>query len=89
MDSTTIIEALVAQRVTDALAYYEANKNTGSRHGGGTRNGGGSSIHDDNRGPKRACTYKYLVTYKPKSFYGNKGVVRLTRSIDMIELVFK
>lgn len=89
MESTTL-EKLIAQRVTNALVNYQTiwNTTSGEHQGGGT-NGQGSSYHGGNVGPTRACTYKDFMSYTPKSFYGNEGVIGIARWIEKTESIFQ
>lgn len=49
--------------------------------------GKGSQVNE--KGAQRACTDKYFMTCKPRMFYGNEGVVGLTRWIEKIDSVFE
>ncbi|GKA00178.1 reverse transcriptase domain-containing protein [Tanacetum coccineum] len=73
--SAAAIDQLIAQRVADALAEYEANQNSGN--GNGNDNGNGS--HDSRSGDRRTlhtarvCTYKEFLNCQPLNFKGTKG----------------
>ncbi|GKA11094.1 reverse transcriptase domain-containing protein [Tanacetum coccineum] len=72
--SSAAIEQLIAQRVADAIAAYEANRN--SRNG--TQNkaiGSAGGVEHTARG----CLYKEFLNCQPRNFNGTKGVVGLTR----------
>ena len=67
------IEALLAQRVADAIVRLETPWNIGS---GGNE---GENSQGDNRVPTRVCSYKDYMNCKPKPFYRNEGIVGMTR----------
>ena len=88
MDSTAI-EALVSQRVVNVVSNYETKRNTGFRNDDENGNGGGSNSNFSNEGGHRACNCKDFMNCKPKYFFGNEGVVGLTRWIEKMKLVFE
>lgn len=63
----------------------------GTPGGGGGVSGGipGSSYNIILGEPRRTCTYKDFMNYKPMNFYRNEGVVGLTKWIEKIEPVFE
>lgn len=77
------IKLIIAQHVTNTLVYYEANRNNAHKQSRVRRN-----ICVSNTNIPRACTYKEIMNYKPKSFYDNEGIIRLTHWIENIELIF-
>lgn len=78
-------EVMISQRVADALANFENNRNARSDQGGNKEDStqGGNGYH------QWACTYKELMNCKPKPFYGKEGVVGLTCWIEKMESVFE
>ncbi|GKG15602.1 hypothetical protein Tco_0357925, partial [Tanacetum coccineum] len=82
--SSDAIKALIAQRVTDALAEFEANR--------------GSDNSDDSYDSKtdgrrqvpttRECTYSDFLKCQPLNFKGTEGVVSLTQWFEKMEYVF-
>nr|GEZ06106.1 hypothetical protein [Tanacetum cinerariifolium] len=69
------INNLIAQRVTEALAKYEIQRNSVVN---------GDTSHTTGTGPRtvrptRECTYKDYLNYGPLKFNGTKGVIGLTR----------
>ncbi|GKC47761.1 reverse transcriptase domain-containing protein [Tanacetum coccineum] len=76
------IEQLITQRVTEAMAAYEANQNNRNGDENPHVNAGGVvSI-------ARECTYQDFVKCQPLNFKGNEGVVGLTRWFEKMESVF-
>ncbi|GKC34312.1 hypothetical protein Tco_1046696 [Tanacetum coccineum] len=64
------IKALIAQRVADALAEYEAHRS----------NGNGNDSHESGSGRRtervaRECTYSDFLKFQPLNFKGTKGVI--------------
>ncbi|GJR09806.1 hypothetical protein Tco_0792458 [Tanacetum coccineum] len=86
------IEELIAQRVAEALATYEAN--CAAELGNGNRNGGGNGNGNPNRNNRgamlvaRECTYHDFVKCQPLNFKGTEGVVGLTWWFEKIETIF-
>ncbi|GJW74288.1 hypothetical protein Tco_0133658 [Tanacetum coccineum] len=78
------IKALIAQRVADALAEYEANR----------RSRNGDDSHDSGSGRRtestttHECTYSDFLKCQPLNFKGTKGVVGLTQWFKKMEFVF-
>nr|GEV76996.1 putative reverse transcriptase domain-containing protein [Tanacetum cinerariifolium] len=73
----------IAQRVTDALAEYETQRNSVVN---------GDTSHTTGTGPKTVCptwecTYKDYLNYGPLKFNGTEGVIGLTRWFERIESV--
>nr|GEW02863.1 hypothetical protein [Tanacetum cinerariifolium] len=69
------INNLIAQRVTEALAEYETQRNNVVN---------GDTSHTTGTGPRtvrptRECTYKDYLNYMPLKFNGTEGVIGLTR----------
>ncbi|GKA88844.1 putative reverse transcriptase domain-containing protein [Tanacetum coccineum] len=83
------IEELISQRVADALATYETNRNTrnGNRNGSGSqskgRSGSRRTVHT-----ARRCTYKEFLNCQPLNFKGTEGAVGLARWFEKMEYVF-
>ncbi|GJV97538.1 hypothetical protein Tco_1549115 [Tanacetum coccineum] len=76
------IEQLITQRVTEAMAAYEANQNNRNGDENPHVNAGGVvSI-------ARECTYQDFVKCQPLNFKGTEGVVGLTRWFEKMESVF-
>nr|GFB76169.1 hypothetical protein [Tanacetum cinerariifolium] len=77
------INSLIAQRVAEALAEYETqrnsvvNKDTSNTTGTGPR-----TVR-----PTRECTYKDYLNCGPLKFNGTKGVIGLTRWFERTEAV--
>ncbi|GJU21936.1 hypothetical protein Tco_1155278, partial [Tanacetum coccineum] len=86
------IEELIAQRVAEALATYEANCT--AELGNGNRNGGGNGNGNPNRNNRgamlvaRECTYHDFVKCQTLNFKGTEGVVGLTWWFEKIETIF-
>ena len=74
------IEALIAERVAAALAQYDSQRSEGSD----PRDSIGG-----NRGNPRPCSYKNFMSCKPKFFFGDGGVIELTRWFEKTESVFQ
>ncbi|GJS63513.1 putative reverse transcriptase domain-containing protein [Tanacetum coccineum] len=70
------------------------NRNGGNGNGGngnrgnGNGNGGGNGYNFGGFVPARECTYQDFLKCQPLNFNGTKGVVRLTRWFEKIEMVF-
>nr|GEU60203.1 putative reverse transcriptase domain, ribonuclease H-like domain, aspartic peptidase domain protein [Tanacetum cinerariifolium] len=69
------INNLIAQRVTEALAEYETQRNSIIN---------GDTSHTIRTGPKivhptRECTYKDYLNYDPLKFKGTEGIIGLTQ----------
>ena len=80
--SPAAVEVLVAARVAEALAAYEAARLQNQDQSGGSGGSGG------NGGNPRPCKYDDFLSCKPISFYGIGGVVELTRWFEKTESVF-
>ncbi|KAI3790531.1 hypothetical protein L2E82_03636 [Cichorium intybus] len=80
----TQVQTLMAQGIATALAAYTAAQNESS---GNSRNGSGIPIA--NRNNSRQCSYKDFMACKPRNFFGNEGVVGLSRWIEKMEAVFR
>ena len=80
--SPAAVEVLVAARVAEALAAYEAARLQNQDQSGGSGGSGG------NGGNPRPCKYDDFLSCKPISFYGIGGVVKLTRWFEKTESVF-
>lgn len=78
------IEAIVEQRIADALATPASNHHTKSGVGAGRE-----ISQVNHQGSQRTCPYEDFANFKPKKFYGNKGTVGLTRWIEKTESVFE
>ncbi|GJX47404.1 hypothetical protein Tco_0272594 [Tanacetum coccineum] len=80
--------------VKDGRNEMEGNRNGGNGNGGngnrgnGNGNGGGNSYNFGGFVPARECTYQDFLKCQPLNFNGTKGVVRLTRWFEKIEMVF-
>nr|GEX79722.1 putative reverse transcriptase domain-containing protein [Tanacetum cinerariifolium] len=77
------INNLIAQRVTEALAEYETQRNSVVN---------GDTSHTTGTGPKtvrptRECTYKDYLNCWPLKFNGTEGVIGLTRWFERTEFV--
>ncbi|KAL4564493.1 hypothetical protein LXL04_028557 [Taraxacum kok-saghyz] len=70
------IEAMVDERVAAALANYESQRQQSLDQGGGSG------------GNPKPCSYKDFLNCKPESFYGDGGVIELTRWFEKTESVF-
>ncbi|GJV19747.1 reverse transcriptase domain-containing protein [Tanacetum coccineum] len=77
--SEAVINKLVAQRVADALAEYEANRNIVNGNGNGNDNGSHDSGGGGERMPHtaRVCTYKEFLNCRPFNFEVTEGAVGL------------
>ncbi|GJS30108.1 hypothetical protein Tco_0490728 [Tanacetum coccineum] len=73
------INKLVAQSMTDALAVYEVNRNSGNGNGNGNDNGSHDSWGGGGRTPHttRECTYSEFLKCQPLNFKGTQGDVGL------------
>ncbi|GJX78551.1 hypothetical protein Tco_0326700 [Tanacetum coccineum] len=76
------IEQLITQRVTKAIAAYEANQNNRNGDGNPHVNAGGIVP------VARECTYQDFMKCQPLNFKGTEGVVRLTRWFEKMKTVF-
>ncbi|GJR96073.1 hypothetical protein Tco_0268247 [Tanacetum coccineum] len=77
------IGQLIAQRVTDAMTAYEANRNSiNEAHNETSRSDGGVKC------AVCFCSYKEFLTCKPRNFKGREGAVGLTRWFKEMEVVF-
>ncbi|GJS41629.1 putative reverse transcriptase domain-containing protein [Tanacetum coccineum] len=77
------IKQLIAQGVANALAEYEATRNS--------RNGDDNHDSGSGRRTKRAtreCTYTDFLKCQPLNFKGTKGVISLTQWFEKMEYVF-
>ncbi|GJR53933.1 hypothetical protein Tco_1404454 [Tanacetum coccineum] len=78
------LEELISQRIADALATYDANRN----------NGDNSRSHDSGSGERRTvhttrgCTDKEFLNCQPLNFKGTKGAVGLPDWFEKMEYVF-
>nr|GFA13682.1 putative reverse transcriptase domain-containing protein [Tanacetum cinerariifolium] len=77
------INNLIAQRVVEALAEYETQRN--SVLNGDTRNTTGTGPRIVR--PTRECTYKDYLNCEPLKFNNTKGVIGLTRWFERTESV--
>nr|GEY99658.1 hypothetical protein [Tanacetum cinerariifolium] len=77
------INNLIAQRVADALAEYEIQRN--SVVNGDTSNTAGTGPRTVR--PTRECTYKDYLNCGPLKFNGTEGIISLTRWFERIEFV--
>lgn len=50
---------------------------------------GGESSQVNHEGAQRVCTYKDFSNCKPKAFYGNEGIVGITRWIEKTHSIFE
>nr|GEX15226.1 hypothetical protein [Tanacetum cinerariifolium] len=78
------IKNLIAQRVTEALAEYETQRNSVVN---------GDTSHTTGTGPitvrpTRECTYKDYLNCGPLKFKGTEGVIGLTQWFERTESVF-
>ena len=71
--------------VTVAIAIAQISNNGTN----GTENGTNSSNQGGSHGRPRACSYKDFLNCKPKTFYGNGGVISLTRWFKKTESLFE
>nr|GFB01956.1 hypothetical protein [Tanacetum cinerariifolium] len=78
------INNLIAQRVVEAIAEYETQRN--SVVNGDTSNTTGTGRRTV--GPTRECTYKDYLNCGLLKFNDTKGVIGLTRWFERIEAVF-
>ncbi|KAK9075289.1 hypothetical protein SSX86_003612 [Deinandra increscens subsp. villosa] len=74
------IEQLIAQRVADAIADYEANRSTGGSPGSGAA---GAPVTNGTR-----CSYESFLKCKPPPFSGLEGATGLVKWIEKVESVF-
>nr|GEX09868.1 putative reverse transcriptase domain-containing protein [Tanacetum cinerariifolium] len=98
----TAIEEMINRRVTEALETHEANRNIGlgngndeggnendnsNKNGGGNGNGNHNENDRDARPVVRECTYQDFMKCQPLNFKGTKGVVKLIRWFEKMEIV--
>ncbi|GJV16975.1 hypothetical protein Tco_1362298, partial [Tanacetum coccineum] len=84
--TATIVEQLIAERVSAALANHETLRNSTNGHGDGSHNSG-TRIRGTTR-TSRECTYKDFLNYYPLNFKGTEGVVVLAQWFEKMESVF-
>ena len=72
------IEEMITQRVVTTVTNFNTERHEGSGHNN-------HNSHSDSLGNSWICSYKDFSNYKPKNFYGNGGVVELTRWLEKIE----
>nr|GFC54653.1 hypothetical protein [Tanacetum cinerariifolium] len=78
------INNLIAQRVAEALAEYETQRNSVvNRDTSNTTGTGPRTVR-----PTRECTYKDYLNCGPLKFNGTEGVIGLARWFERIESVF-
>ncbi|GJY41674.1 putative reverse transcriptase domain-containing protein [Tanacetum coccineum] len=78
------IKELIAQRVADALADYEANRGSGNGHDSHhSGSGSGRTLNT-----ARVCTCKEILNCQSLNFKGTEGVVGLTQWFEKMESVF-
>ncbi|GJT83957.1 putative reverse transcriptase domain-containing protein [Tanacetum coccineum] len=81
------VKRMVQKWVAEAIVEYEKNRinpeNAGGS-GGNVRDVGGVITP-----PVHGCLYKTFLNYKPHSFNGTEGVVRLKRWFEKMEQVFE
>nr|GEU72564.1 hypothetical protein [Tanacetum cinerariifolium] len=78
------LEELISQRVANALATYDANRNNGDdsrSHNSGSS--GRRTVHTT-----RGCTYKKFLNCQPLNFKGTKRAVGLVYWFEKIEYLF-
>ncbi|GKC36450.1 reverse transcriptase domain-containing protein [Tanacetum coccineum] len=80
--SAAAIEQLIEQRVSEALAALENNRNSGNPHNSDSNSTGGGER------TTRHCTYKYFLNYQPLNFKGTKGAVGLAHWFEKMESIF-
>ncbi|GJS74710.1 putative reverse transcriptase domain-containing protein [Tanacetum coccineum] len=78
------IKGLIAQGVADALAEYEATRN--SRNGDDSHESGSGKRRTERA--TRECTYSDFLKCQPLNFNGTDGVVGLTQWFEKMEYVF-
>ncbi|GKG35421.1 hypothetical protein Tco_0440575, partial [Tanacetum coccineum] len=84
--TAAVVEQLVADRVSAALANHDTLRNNMNSHGDRSHNSGTGT-----RGATRTlgeCTYKDFLNCHPLNFKGTKGVVVLSQWFERIESVF-
>ncbi|GKD54207.1 hypothetical protein Tco_1287594 [Tanacetum coccineum] len=89
-------EALAAYEEARAANALEAeNGDGGNKNGGngndGNGNGRNENLNENGRGDRhvtRECTYQDFMKCQPLTFKGTKGVFRLTRWFEKMEIVF-
>ncbi|GJZ04762.1 reverse transcriptase domain-containing protein [Tanacetum coccineum] len=80
--SATAIEQLIEQRVTEALAAQENNKNSGNPHNSDNNSTGEGEY------TTRNCTYKDFLDCQLLNFKGTEGAVGLAYWFEKMESVF-
>nr|GFA15320.1 hypothetical protein [Tanacetum cinerariifolium] len=79
------INNLIAQRVAEAIAEYETQRNSVvNRDTSNTTGTGPRTVH-----PTQECTYKDYLNCGPLKFNGTEGVIGLTRWFERTESVFR
>ncbi|GJZ20365.1 putative reverse transcriptase domain-containing protein [Tanacetum coccineum] len=78
------IKQLIAQRVADALAEHEANRN--GRNGDDSHDSG--SVGRRQMPTTRECTYSDFLKCQPLNFKGTEGVIGFTQWFEKIDSVF-
>nr|GFC76596.1 hypothetical protein [Tanacetum cinerariifolium] len=78
------INSLIAQRVAEAIAEYETQRNSVVNRD--TSNTTGTEPRTVR--PTRECTYKDYLNCGPLKFNGTKGVIGLTRWFERTESLF-
>ncbi|GKB59875.1 putative reverse transcriptase domain-containing protein [Tanacetum coccineum] len=84
--TATIVEQLIAERVSAALANHETLRNSTNSHGDGSHNSG-TGIRGTTRTP-REYTYKDFLNCHLLNFKGTEGVVMLAQWFEKMESVF-
>ncbi|GJY26664.1 RNA polymerase beta subunit, chloroplastic [Tanacetum coccineum] len=80
--SEAVINRLIDQRVVDALAEYETNRNSNPRNvNEDGSHDSGLEMEDLCVRTARECTYKEFLNYQPLNFKGTEGVVGLTYAL--------
>ncbi|KAI3518360.1 hypothetical protein L1887_07004 [Cichorium endivia] len=88
--TTNELEQLISERISAALANArDVNSGRPIVEVNGLRNGLGSTLNSHHEEPQRPCSYKDFMSCKPKNFFGNEGIIGLTRWIEKIEGVFE
>ncbi|GKD45758.1 hypothetical protein Tco_1270403 [Tanacetum coccineum] len=82
----TVVEQLIKEKVSAALANHDTLRNSTNGHGDGSHNSD-TGIRETVRTP-RECTYKDFLNCKPLTFKGTEGVVVLSQWFEKMELVF-
>lgn len=76
------IEEMISQRVAIVVANYHTDRQEGLGHVN-------NSSYNESRGNSWVCSYKDFSNYKPKNFYGDGGVIKLTRYIEKTKSLFE